>query len=159
MHTIKQFALAAALALVAASACGEEIATRYGTLKITDDNTLLFKNRPFKPEIQGNNSLSAIGTYRVDNTDIVLIQDNGGTACPALYYFIAVSAGGAKATSPFGTCSDLIDVKQSADGVSVAMSGFGGPGMPRAAQKKVAKEKHLFAFKGGVLTDNGVPVK
>lgn len=140
--------------LAVSSALAENIPTRFGPLKINDENILLFKNRPLKPEVQGNNSLSVVGIYQLGNSDVVLVQDNGGTACPAQFYFVTVSTSGAKATSAFGTCSDTIEAKQTADSISVTMPGLMGPFESKAAQKKAAKEKHVYVFKDGVLNEN-----
>lgn len=155
----RSFVLIASLPFLISSAFAEDIPTRFGSLKINDENMLLYKNRPLNPEIQGNNSLSVVGTYQLGNSDVVLIQDNGGTACPAQLYFVTASASGVKASSAFGTCTDLIDVKPMADSISVTMPGFKGPFESKAAQRKAAKEKHAYVFKGGALTENGKPVK
>jgi hypothetical protein len=155
----KFFVLIASLSFVASSTFAQDIPTRFGTLKIDAENMLLYKNSPLNPEIRGNNSLNAVGTYQLGNNDVVLIQDNGGTACPAQLYFVTVSASGVKATSAFGTCSDLIEVKQMADSISVTMPGFLGPSESEAAQRKAAKDKHVFVLKGGLLAENGKPIK
>ena len=149
----------ASLSFAVSTALAEDIPTRFGSLKINDENMLLFKNRPLNPEIQGNSSLSVVGTYQLGSNDVVLIQDNGGTACPAQLYFVTTSASGVKATSAFGTCSDLIEAKQVSDSISVTMPGFMGPFESEAAQKKAAKEKHVFVLRAGVLTENGKLIK
>ena len=155
----RSIVLIASLSFISSIAYAEDIPTRFGSLKINDENMLLYKNRPLNPEIQGNNSLSVAGTYRLGNSDVVLIQDNGGTACPAQLYFVTVSTSGVKATSAFGTCTDLINAKQVADSISVTMPGFMGPFESKAAQRKAAKEKHVYLFKGGILTEYGKPIK
>ena len=155
----RSFVLLVSLSFASFIAFAEDTLTRFGQLKINNENMLLYKNRPLNPEIQGNNSLSMVGTYQIGNSDVVLIQDNGGTGCPALLYFVSISNNGAKATSPFGTCSDLIDAKQVADSISVTMPGFKGPFESKAAHRKAAKEKYVFIFRGGVLTENGKAVK
>jgi hypothetical protein len=144
---------------IAPKESGENIPTRFGMLRINEEKMLLYKNSPLTPGIQGNNSLSKVGTYQLGESDVVLVQDNGGTGCPAQLYFVAVSVSGVKATSAFGTCTDLIDVKQTADTISVTMPGFMGSSESEKAQKKAAKEKHIYVFKGGVLTENGMLVK
>lgn len=149
----KHYALIAALPFVVSSAFAGDIPTRFGALKINDENVLLYKNRPLNPEIQGNNSLSVVGTYQLGNSDVVLVQNNGGTDCPALLYFVTVSASGVKATPAFGTCNDLINVKQIADSISVTMPGFMGPFESKAAQRKAAKDKHVYVFKDGGLAE------
>lgn len=150
-----------ALFFTTVTVLAEDIPTRFGLLKIDDENRLLFKKRPLNPKIQGNNSLSAVGTYQVKNNDVVLIQDNGGTGCPAQFYFLTVSIAGVKASSAFGNCSDLIEIGSAFDSVSVTMAGFILPFdfEATAEQRIVSKEKHLFVLKAGVLTDNGKLIK
>lgn len=155
----KPLFLATAALLFSAATMAEDIPTRFGSLKINSEGTLLFKNRPFNPEIQGNNSLSVIGTYQVDNRDLVLIQDNGGTACPVQLYFVSVSTSGAKATSAFGTCAEVGAIKNNYDSISVTMPGYQGPFESKAAQRKASKEKHVYIFNGVVLTENGKQIK
>lgn len=144
----KQFLIALTISCLITNVYAQDIPTRFGALTINDENMLLYKNKSFNPEIQGNNSLSLLGTYRLDTQDIVLIQDNGGTACPAQLYFITLSASKVKASQPFGTCSDLIKVKATPKNVLVTMPGFQGPFESEQAQEKAAKEKHLYSFDG-----------
>jgi hypothetical protein len=150
---------------VTTSAVAGDIPTRFGTLKINDENMLPFKGRPLSPEIQGNNSLSVKGNYQLGASDVLLIhvlliQDHGGVGCPAMLYFVAVSASGVKATPAFGTCSDLVEVEQQDGGaVSVTMPGFMGPFESKAAQAKAAKQEYVYLYKNGLLTENGEPVK
>lgn len=155
----KKLALIAVLSFVTSSSFAEDIPTRFGALEINDENMLLYKKLPLNPEIQGNNGLSVLGTYQFGNSDVILIQDNGGVACPAQLYFVTVSASDVKATSDFGTCSDLMNIKQTTDSISITMPGFMGPFESEAAQSKAAKKKHVYVFKGGVLTENGKPDK
>ncbi len=137
----------------------EDIPTRFGSLKINGDNMLLYNNRPLSPEIQGNNSLSTVGTYQIGGSDVVLIQDSGGAACPARLYFVSISNNGVMATAPFGTCSDLIKEKQVVDTIYVEMPGFMGPFEPEAEKIKAAKEWHIFVFKDGVLTRKATSIR
>lgn len=155
----KKLTYLAVLIIATTSAFAEDIPTRFGALKINDENMLLYKGHPLSPEIRGNSSLSILGNYQLGASDILLIQDNGGSACPALFYFVAISASGVKATPAFGTCSDLVKVKQKGDVVSVIMPGYQGPFSPKADHVKAAKQKHVFLYKGGLLTENGKPVE
>lgn len=155
----KSIVLFVTLSFTGFTALAEDIPTRFGSLNINDGNMLLFKNRPLNPAIQGHKSLGAVGVYQVGNSDVVLIQDNVGSGCPDIYYFVTVSGSGVKATSAFGTCSELFEVKQVSDSISVTMTGFMGPFESEAAKKRAAKEKHVFVLKAGVLTKNGKPIK
>jgi hypothetical protein len=156
---LRPFVLSLSLLSLASFAHAENISTRFGTLSINNEHMLLYKNRPLNPEIHGNNSLSVIGTYQLGSSDVVLIRDNGGSSCPAQFYFVTTSASGVKASSAFGTCTDLIEVKPMADSILVTMRGFRGPAAPQAEQRKSVKEKHVYVFKAGALTENGKPVK
>ena len=144
----KQFLMGVMTSVLISSIYAQDIPTRFGKLTINDENMLLYKNTLFNPEIQGNNSLSHLGTYALGTKDIVLIQDNGGAGCPALFYFITLSASKIKASQSFGTCSDLIKVKATDKNVLVTMTGFQGPFESEKAQEKAAKEKHLYSFDG-----------
>jgi hypothetical protein len=150
------------LLLASASALAQEtnsITTRFGALTVSDAGTLLFKGTPVQPQIEANNSLDLSEPYQIGAADVVLITDNGGTSCPALYYFVTVTNSGAKVTPSFGTCSDLIKVKRTGDSISVSMPGYRGPFESKRAQLRAARERHVFVYHAGVVTENGKPVK
>ena len=102
----------------------QETSTRFGALRVGKDRVLLFKGRPLQPRIEGNNSLNLGEPFRLGATDVVLVTDNGGTACPTLYYFVSVTNSGAKATPAFGTCAELTSLKRVGNSISVTMPGF-----------------------------------
>ena len=133
--------------------------TRFGDLTVSDAGMLLFKGKPFDPALEANNSLGLSKPYQIGAADVVLVVDNGGTACPALYYFVTVTKAGAKATPPFGTCSDLIKIKRTGESISVSMPGYRGPMESTRAQNRAARENHIFIYRAGVVTENGKPVK
>lgn len=129
--------------------------TRFGVLKVSDENTLLHDDKPIKPDIQGNSSLSLIRYFQSELSDLVLIQDTGGTACPAQFYLLTLSSASVSATEPFGTCNDLIEIEVKGDVVSIAMPGFLGPFEPPAAQRRAEKEKHVFQYRAGMIVEEG----
>ena len=135
------------------------ITTRFGALTVSDAGVLLFKGAPFKPTIEANNSLDLSKPFEIGAADVVLVTDNGGTSCPALLYFVTITKSGAKITSSFGTCSDLIKIKRTGDFISVSMPGYRGPTESRRAHLRAARERHLFIYHAGVVTENGKPVK
>lgn len=57
--------------------------------------------------VQGNAALHIVAHFELEGQDIVLLQDTGGTACPALYRFATLTPQGIAVTREFGTCSDL----------------------------------------------------
>ena len=94
-------------------------------------------------------------------SDVLLLQNTGGTACPALFRFITVSATGLRATPEFGTCSEIIyPTFNEKTGVTVAMVGFSGSSEPAAEQRKAAMTKTIYRLQpNGQLTENGKPVR
>ena len=134
----------------------KDIPTRFGSLKINEQYILLYKNRPLSPTIRGNSSLSIVNIYQIGNSDVVLIQDNGGTACPASFIFLSVTSNGVKTTERFGTCADLIESKLVKESIFVKMPGFMGPYQPLEERMEAAGETHVFVFKAGVLTEQEV---
>src|SRR5437016_5330280 len=108
------------LLLVCGSVVAQEtntVSTRFGALTVNEAGVLRFKGTPFKPTIEANNSLDLSEPYQIGSSDVVLITDNGGTSCPALYYFVTVTKTGATVTPAFGTCSDLIKTKRTGDSI------------------------------------------
>jgi hypothetical protein len=152
----------ALLLLIVTSTLGQEtkiIQTRFGALTVSDAGVLLFKGTPVQPTIEANDSLDLGQRYQIGTSDVVLVTDNGGTACPALYYFVTVAKSGAKVSPSFGTCSDLIKVRRNSDSISVSMPGYQGPSESKSAQSRAARERHIFIYHAGSITENGKPVK
>ena len=152
----------ALLLLVGTSVVAQEtntITTRFGALTVSDAGVLLFKGNGFNPPVEANNSLDLSEPYQIGATDAVLVTDNGGTACPALYYFVTTSKYGAKVTPVFGSCTDIIKVKRTGDSISVSMAGYAGPMESKRAQRKAALERHVFIYRAGRITENGKPLK
>lgn len=135
------------------------VATRFGALTVNGDGVLLFKGTPVQPSIQANNSLDLGKPFQIGTSDVVLVTDNGGTACPATLYFVTVTKSGARVTHPFGTCSELIETKRTGDTVAVSMPGFAGPFESKRVQARAARETHVFVYRAGVVTENGKPIK
>ena len=140
----------------------KKVKTRFGLVSVReDDNLLLFKGKPVAPAIEGNNSLSIVANYEVGPSDVLLLQNSGGTACPALFRFITVSAIGLRATPEFGTCSEIIypsmDTKTAT--VTITMNGFMGPSEPEVEKRKAYMTKMVFRFVNGRVIKNGKPLK
>lgn len=123
----------------------QETRTRFGSLTVGKDRKLLFKGHSLQPPIEGNNSLNLGKLFRIGASEVVLVVDNGGSACPFLYYFVTVSKAGANATSSFGTCNELSSLKRVGNSISVTMRGFRGPFEPEAEKKRAARES-MFSF-------------
>lgn len=133
--------------------------TRFGPLSIGDTGKLLFKGKLLNPPFEEDAGLSLSELHQMGDADVVLVTLDGGTACPALYYWVTVKESGAKVSKSFGTCSDLIKIKVINDSISVSMPGFVGDSEPKSKQRKAALERHVYVYRAGVVTENGKPVK
>ena len=129
------------------------IPTRFGTLSIDKGYVVHFNGRAVRPKVQGNNGLSVERVFRLATADVVLFEDVGGTACPSLWYIVAVSRSGAAATPEFGSCGELLGVVRKGETIIVSTRGFRGPFEPEADKARAAKEEHVFVFRRGVVTE------
>mgnify|MGYP001964620301 FL=1 len=119
--------------------------TRFGHLTTNQHAQLILNGRLVKPAIQANSSLSIKESFRIGEDQFVIIENRGGTACPALFNFISIKASGAQSYPTFGTCSDIYKAERSEDSVVVTMQGEGNL-------------THKYVFANGLLTDNGKPI-
>jgi hypothetical protein len=131
----------------------QDTITRFGSLAVNREKTLEFNGRALEPLITGNNSLSLGEPIRIGEADVVLVRDNGGTACPCLYYFVTVSKSGAKATPSFGTCGEITEVKPAGKSITVVMPGYRGPFEPQKERRAAQRQKHTFIFRNGVVKE------
>ena len=127
--------------------------TRFGVLSIhSDTNTLVFKGKPVLPGVAGNSGLSIVASHELGKNDVLLLQNTGGSACPALYIFVTVAATGLRATPEFGTCSDFIrvtsDLKNS---VTVVMAGSDGQASVAPRPKAAGLPTTVFKYANGQL--------
>ena len=127
--------------------------TRYGTLSIKDDRQLLFQGKPTTPPLEGNSSLSFQKKFSVNDQDIVLIQDNGGSACPAVFSYAIVSPSGITLTKEFGTCTDLYKSEQRGNRITLTMPGFLGPFEPEKARIAESKKTYSYILENGTLNE------
>jgi len=70
----------------------------------------LVNGRPVSPEVRGNSALNFVRKFAIGSTDIVLLEDVGGTACPELFFIVSVAANSAHPTREFGSCGALLRV-------------------------------------------------
>jgi len=153
----------AAFMVMAQCAKADELATRFGPLRIQGamgENVLTFGGRELVPSVTGNTSLEFVKKFEIGDADVTLILDNGGSACPSLFYFVTTDRDGATSIGLFGSCAYLKTIKRSGDVISLIMPGFAGAdAQPEAAVRKADKERHVFTFANGRLTENGHPAK
>jgi hypothetical protein len=83
-------------------------------------------------------------------TDFVLVQNTGGTACPALFHIVSLNPQKHTGTAEFGTCSDYFSLGSlSNDGLTMYVADFNGNKPKRVT----------YRLSQGKLTENGKPVK
>ena len=133
------------------------VETRFGPVTVAR-NTLLFRGGPVTPGVVGDMGLGLGQVLQVGSYDAVIVRNNlGGNGCPMMFYVVAVTAQGAKASPSFGTCSEAADVSRKGDGVSLRM-----PTVSTLAQQRAGKghpgQMHVFVVTNGAVTDNGKPV-
>jgi len=157
-----------ALALAAGSAvlAGEgDVQTRFGTLSVGKDRasnwtgpTVLWHGRALHPTVRGNNAIFVKHVFALATEDVILFEDDGGTACPQLWHLVAVSKSGVSSTGGFGTCGPLLGLKQRGQTIVVSTRGFQGPFEPEAARNRAEAEIHTFVYARGVVTEHGKAV-
>jgi hypothetical protein len=156
---MRQILLGTTVLMIMGSALGQnsqelQARTRFGTLEM-DHGKLVFKGQPLEPPIEMNSGMDLGEPFAIGATDVVLVTNYGGTACPAEYYFVTVSKSGAKGTAAFGTCNDDATVKRTGDSILVTMHGYRGPFEPEAERTKAAHETHVFVYRDGAMTERG----
>lgn len=130
------------------SQSSESFKTRQGTLTVGEDNTLRLRGKPILPQVQGNNFLNLLMHYEIGQQDVILLQNSGGGACPALYQFVILQAGSAKATPEFGSCSDIMSPRfDGQQTITIDMVG------------KTAMSKETYRFAQGRVLHRGKEIK
>lgn len=134
------------------------VTTPFGKLSVSDDKVLQLNGKPAIPHVEGNNSLGFVAQVALKNHRAVLVQNNGGTACPATYRWVIVSDGSYTVSPEFGSCSDLAKVSTASGALVVTMPGFAGDSEPTDERKRVARTRMTYVYDGKNLTENGKPV-
>ena len=160
LSTFMSRLIAAAFALVVSGTVfaqvpqlAQQVQSRFGSLSVGDDTVLRFRGHRLQPSIKGGYSLNLGRPFRMGESDVVLVTDNGGTACPYLYYFVSLSDSGAQATHSFGTCNAVISVKQKDNSILLSMHGYRGPFEPYEERIKAARQIHTFVFHDGAVKE------
>lgn len=86
----------------------------------------------------------------INRTILVFEENNGGNGCPSTYFVYQIHINGETEKSPsFGTCSDLLQIKQYNDKLVMTM--------PSMAHK--GKDIYVYQFKDGTLLENNKVLK
>lgn len=109
---------------------------------------------PAAEPVQGNAALHIVAHFELEGHDIALLQNTGGTACPALYRFAILTPQGIVVTPEFGTCSNIatVAIDEGHSGSPepfVTMNGSRGPFEPEEEQRRAHMQLHRFVLRQG----------
>lgn len=154
MASIRRSAATSSLpAFVLCASLVSQAQTRPTGLTVDGKSELLFHNHPLQPPIRGNSALDIGRVFHMDSTDVVLVKDIGGTACPYLYYLVTIRDSKAQATPEFGSCTEAVSASRKGDSIVLTMHGYRGPFEPEADRRKAARELHTFIFTEGKVSE------
>lgn len=138
-----------------------QVKTRFGVVAVQEgDSSVVLNGQTVLPPQE--ESVRIVRHAPVGAED-VLLQSGSGTACPALFQVLVVSAQGVQVSPKFGSCSDRVfavveDKPNQASRLSIRMLGFAGPFEPEEEQRKAAQKLVEFVYQQGSLTLDGKPV-
>jgi hypothetical protein len=139
-----------------------QVKTRFGVVAVQegDSSVVLNGQTVLWPQEE---SVRIVRHAPVGAEDVLLLQSGSGTACPALFQLLAVSAQGVQVSPKFGSCSDRVfavveEKRNQAPRLSIRMLGFAGPFEPEEEQRKAALKMVEFVYQQGALTLDGKPV-
>ncbi len=141
--------LALGLLAAAAPAAADPVATRFGVMDYDDNARLLtYQGKPVR-NAEPNNGFNLYGPKAAGAYDLVMVENMGGSFCPAQYRVAVLSSAGLKLSPEFGTCSDLMD------------SHFDGQKLKMVQPDMKTGEPVLFVLDPATasVTRNGKPVK
>ncbi|WP_298209293.1 hypothetical protein [Acidovorax sp.] len=139
-----------------------KVTTRFGDVVIKeDDSSVLLNGQVVVPA--PDEPVLIVRHASLGAEDVLLLQSGSGTACPALFRVMAVSAQGVQVSPQFGSCSDLVSAEvqtkpNQAEKLVIRMVGFAGPFEPEEEQRKAARKVLEFIYQQGSLTREGKPV-
>ena len=139
-----------------------QVKTRFGEVVVQEgDSSVLVNGQTVLPAQE--EPVSIVRNAPVGAEDVLLLQSGSGTACPALFQVLVVSAQGVQVSPKFGSCSDLVfavveEKRNQAPRLSIRMLGFAGPFEPEEEQRKAALKMVEFVYQQGALTRDGKPV-
>lgn len=135
------------IAAFVSTAFAEPIDSRFGKLSLNENIVLTYKGKEL---VSGNTALLLDKKFQTIDSDVLLLNDTGGTVCPSTYVFVTISKAGIKVSDRFGSCNEHAGITQNADSIVVEVPGFlmvNGVTKPSAE-----KSKCVFTLKDGVVT-------
>jgi hypothetical protein len=122
-------------------------------LSVGRNKELLFRGHALEPPIVGNNGLEVGVLFRIGAADVVLVTNNGGTACP-YHYLVSITTSEAKPTPSFGTCNVATSVNPRGNSISVTMHGYRRPFEPELKDGELRFNGMFFVFREGVVIES-----
>jgi hypothetical protein len=125
------------------------INTRFGIIKSNQNQLLSLKGKPISPEVEIFSQSYVIATFKLAKSDVILVSQAAGNACPGQYLYITIDADDARVTPTFGTCYDdeINPVKIGDSTIAFSMKKAPGKGSVR------------YIYENGVVFENGKPIK
>lgn len=142
------FLLLAAPLICFSSDKSGEVRTKFGVLSVNNENILEFNGKPVVPTVAGNNGLTLLDNFALGESNVVLVRDDGGEACPAMYYFAKIGREAVQMSDRFGSCSDLAKAKLVGGVILVSMPDYSGDVDSRAA---VARHLCRYKYENGAI--------
>jgi TonB family protein len=93
--------------------------------------------------------------FQQGDADIVLMESNEGTVCPARYTFFRITASKVVSSTEFGTCAETRDVSPESGKIIVRMTGFKGPFESPESQQAAAAQQFTYIYHNDTVTENG----
>jgi hypothetical protein len=140
-----------ALTMCASASPAQSKANATGT--VNRKGELLFHNHPLQPPVRAKSSLDIGRVFHMDGSDVVLVKDTGGTACPYLYYLVTIRGSTTEATPEFGSCTEVVSASQKDHSIVLTMHGYRGPFEPEPDRRKAARELRTFVFADGKVSE------
>ena len=124
------------------------INTRFGAVKNNADDLLEFKGKVLKPEVSVPSAAYVVNTFKLASSDVVLVSQAAGNACPGQYVYVTIDATSAKVSPTFGTCyDDPVEPVLAGESIAFAMKKTKGKGSVR------------YIYERGVIFEDGKPIK
>lgn len=148
LEVISKLLIISLLLFFSSSILADELMTRYGKLSTDEENEVIYLNeKPIEPAIETISSFTFVKKFQIGSSDIALLNIGGGTGCAAKYIFLIITSTKFAHTNEFGNCSDLPNVTQQKNRITVKMLKPKGGGY----------EKYIYV--DGAVIQNGKLIK
>lgn len=114
----------------------------------------IFGDEPKPTAVQGSQSLRIVASFEHKAEDVVLLQNTGGL-CPAMFRFASITEKGLQITPEFGTCSDIfMAISNDDESITMTMTGFNSAELLLAPAEKGNLTKVVYHYAQNTVTKN-----